>query len=91
MSVTGSAELEQVKDMYCEEGGKINMCEAILGMIEDGRIEGIKQGIGQGLSALVEVCKEFGLPKEDVVSKAKEKFSLSVDEMEDLIDRYWDN
>lgn len=73
--------------MYCEEGGKINMCEAIRGMIEDGRIEGVKQGIG----ALVEVCKEFGLPKEDVVSKAKEKFSLSVDEMEDLFDRYWDN
>lgn len=95
ISVTGSAELEQIKDMYCEEGGKINMCEAIRGMIEDGRIEGVKQGleqgIGQGLSALVEVCKEFGLPKEDVVSKAKKKFSLSVDEMEDLIDRYWDN
>ena len=50
VSVTGSAELEQVKDMYCEEGGKINMCEAIRGMIEDGRIEGVKQGIGQGLS-----------------------------------------
>lgn len=81
--------------MYCEEGGKINMCEAIRGMIEDGRIEGVKQGleqgIGQGLSALVEVCREFGLSKEDVVSKAKEKFSLSMDEMEDLIDRYWDN
>ncbi|MCH1951664.1 transposase [Enterocloster sp. OA13] len=93
VSVTGSAELEQVKDMYCEEGGKINMCEAIRGMIEDGRIEGVKQGleqgIGQGLSALVEVCREFGLSKEDVVSKAKEKFSLSMDEMEDLIDRYW--
>ena len=59
ISVTGSAELEQIKDMYCEEGGKINMCEAIRGMIEDGRIEGVKQGLG----ALVEVCRELGLSR----------------------------
>lgn len=85
VSVTGSAELEQIKDMYCEEGGKINMCEAIRGMIEDGRIEGVKQGLG----ALVEVCRELGLSKEDVVSRAMGKFSLPVDETEDLIDRYW--
>ena len=85
ISVTGSAELEQIKDMYCEEGGKINMCEAIRGMIEDGRIEGVKQGLG----ALVEVCRELGLSKEDVVSRAMGKFSLPVDETEDLIDRYW--
>ena len=44
ISVTGSAELEQIKDMYCEEGGKINMCEAILGMIEAGRGEGRTHG-----------------------------------------------
>ena len=85
VSVTGSAELEQIKDMYCEEGGKINMCEAIRGMIEDGRIEGVKQGLG----ALVEVCRELGLSKEDVVSRAMGKLSLPVDETEDLIDRYW--
>lgn len=85
ISVTGSAELEQIKDMYCEEGGKINMCEAIRGMIEDGRIEGVKQGLG----ALVEVCRELGLSKEDVVSRAMGKFSLPVDETEDLIYRYW--
>ncbi len=89
VSVTGSAELEQIKDMYCEEGGKINMCEAIRGMIEDGRIEGVKQGLEQGLGALVEVCRELGLLKEDVVSRAMGKLSLPVDETEDLIDRYW--
>jgi len=89
VSVTGSAELEQIKDMYCEEGGKINMCEAIRGMIEDGRIEGVKQGLEQGIGALVEVCRELGLSKEDVVSRAMGKFSLPVDETEDLIDRYW--
>ena len=41
------------------------------------------------LGALVEVCRELGLSKEDVVSRAMGKFSLPVDETEDLIDRYW--
>jgi len=42
-SVTGSVELEETKERYREEGGKINMCEAIRGMIEDGRMEGRKE------------------------------------------------
>ena len=43
-SVTGSVELEETKERYREEGGKINMCEAIRGMIEDGRKEGVIEG-----------------------------------------------
>lgn len=39
-ALSGSKELEDVKDKYREEGGTINMCEAIKGMIEDGRLEG---------------------------------------------------
>lgn len=40
VSVTGSDELEGMKDACREEGGKINMCEAIQGMIRQGREEG---------------------------------------------------
>lgn len=43
-ALTGSVELESVKDACREEGGKVNMCEAIKGMIEDGREEGREQG-----------------------------------------------
>ena len=39
-----SKELEDVKERYREKGGKINMCEAIRGMIEDGRLEGRREG-----------------------------------------------
>ena len=47
-AITGSRELEQVKEQYREEGGRINMCEAIRGMIEDGRIEGRLEGKIEG-------------------------------------------
>ncbi|EHI60961.1 MAG: transposase [Hungatella hathewayi] len=42
-ALTGSVELESVKDACREEGGKVNMCEAIKGMIEDGREEGKRE------------------------------------------------
>lgn len=44
VSVTGSDELEGMKDACREEGGKINMCEAIRGMVEQGRSEGVMKG-----------------------------------------------
>lgn len=43
-ALTGGKELETVKEDYREKGGKINMCEAILGMIEEGRVEGRAEG-----------------------------------------------
>ena len=43
--MSGSKELEAVKETYREKGEKINMCEAIRGMIEDGRIEGKLEGL----------------------------------------------
>lgn len=44
VAVTGSKELGNIKDMYREDGGRINMCEAIRGMINDG----IEQGRNEG-------------------------------------------
>lgn len=48
-ALSGSKELEDAKDRYREEGGTVNMCEAIKGMIEDGRLEGLKDGLQNGL------------------------------------------
>lgn len=47
-ALTGSGELEAEKERCRDEGGKINMCEAIRGMIEDGRIEGRAEGRAEG-------------------------------------------
>ena len=49
-ALTGSEELEAVKERYRERGGHINMCEAIRGMIEDGKQEGILLGKQEGIS-----------------------------------------
>ena len=48
VSITGADELEKVKEQYREEGRRINMCEAIRGMIAKGREEGIKEGRAEG-------------------------------------------
>lgn len=45
-AVTGSKELELIKNNYRYKGGKINMCQAILGMIDEGRAEGETKLVG---------------------------------------------
>lgn len=47
-ALTGADELVAVKEKYME-GETVNMCEAIRGMIEDGRIEGRNEGRAEGL------------------------------------------
>lgn len=105
VSVTGATELEQMKAEYRDKGGNINMCEAIRGMIENGRKEGMKEGIKEGrkegmtegmkagvregIRALVEVCQDFGVSKEETVSKIMTKFSISREEAERDMEQYW--
>lgn len=50
--LTGSKELETMKEKYREKGGKINMCEAIRGLIEEGKAIGLSLG-DQGRSQTV--------------------------------------
>lgn len=86
VSVTGSGELERAKEIYRGEGGTINMCEAIRGMIEEGRLEGIEQGV----KALVEVCREFGSSKKETSDRIMEKFSMSQEDADICVERYWE-
>ena len=50
--LTGSKELETMKEKYREKGGKINMCEAIRGLIEEVKAIGLSLG-DQGRSQTV--------------------------------------
>lgn len=47
-ALTGSEELEAVKEVCMEEGGKIDMCRAIKEMIADGKMEGLLEGRVKG-------------------------------------------
>lgn len=57
------------------------MCKAIDDMMEARRCEGVK--------ALVETCKEFGLSRVDVLLKVKDKFALSEESAEGYLKKYW--
>ena len=61
------------------------MCEAIRGMIEEGRLAGVEQGI----RALIEVCEDMGVSKEETVTRVMDKFSIPRDNAEGYMGRYW--
>lgn len=75
-----SKELEEVKEKCREKGDKINMCEAIRGMIEDGRSEGIKEGKMAGkLEAERVVARNMylrGMTEEDAAGLCEEDIEL---------------
>ena len=80
-AVTGSDELEAVKEKYREEGGKINMCEAIRGMIEDGKREGLLVGRQEGLSLGMREGKQQGeLEKAKTVARNMYRRGMSAED-----------
>ena len=46
-ALTGAEELMQAKD-GCLEGGKVNMCRALTELIQDGKLQGIQEGLQKG-------------------------------------------
>ncbi len=48
-ALTGTRELETVKEVCTEEGGRIDMCRAIKELIAEGRSEGILAGRSEGI------------------------------------------
>ena len=85
---THAEEMISLKKYYGKDG-KVNMCEALTALIEDGRQEGISQGIEQGIKALIETCQDLGLSQGDTGSKVQEKFSLPIERMQEYIEKYW--
>lgn len=67
----------------CEQGKKDGF--------RQGLQEGIEQGIEQGIQAMVEVCQEMGVSKEDTAAKVVRKFSAAKDEARDYVEKYWKN
>ena len=81
------------------------MCEAIRGMIEEGRLagmeqgmekgmkcgmeQGVKQGVEQGIRALIEVCKDIGVSKEETMARVLDNFSIPGEDAQEYIKRYW--
>lgn len=68
-----------------EKGGKVDMCGAIAGLIEEGKIEGKLEGI----RALIETCEEFNVSREETLERIVDKFSLSTEKAEVYMNNYW--
>ncbi|MBO5055522.1 MAG: hypothetical protein J6C64_04095 [Lachnospiraceae bacterium] len=68
-----------------EEGGKVDMCKAMQDWAEELREEGTSKGI----KALIEVCRELEVTREETFVKVKDKFVLSQAEAESYMDKYW--
>lgn len=76
-------ELVSMKEFHRKKGGKVDMCGAIAGLIEEGKLEGIK--------ALIEMCEEFHISREETLERIRDKFSLSEEKAEKYMENYWKN
>jgi len=52
---------------------------------EDERELGREEGREEGIKALIETCREFGLSKEEIISKIRQKFPVSGEKLQ----KYW--
>ena len=89
---TKSMELMNIKDDN-KEGGNINMCRAITELIQDGNLEGMEQGIRQGIEkggkALIEASRELGIGHDEIFGILMQKLQLSEEKAEEFMEKYW--
>ena len=60
---------------------KIDMCKALEDLYNS--------GVEQGIQVLIESLQEMGIPKEELTKKIQDKFSVSMKEAENYIQKYW--
>ena len=82
-------ELISMKAFHRKKGGKVDMCGAIAGLIEEGKIEGKLEGKLEGIRALIETCEEFNVSREETLERIVDKFSLSAEKAEVYMNNYW--
>jgi len=78
-------ELEAAGLLEGSKGGGKTVID-IIGITKE---EGKKEGLQQGIRALVTTCKEFGATFEETANKLKEKFSLTDAEIQRGMKLYW--
>ena len=76
-----------IDDMIQEavEEKEMEMCKAIDDMV----FEGEQRGIQKGIRTTIEVAKEYGATKEEVVEKIKEKYALTDEKAKRYVDEYY--
>ena len=80
-----------------QRGRKINMCNALEELrqegVEEGRQEGRQEGrwegIFEGIRATVRTCRNFNISETDTVRNIMNEFSLSQEEAVNYVKKYW--
>ena len=76
-----------------QRGRKINMCNALEELrqegVEEGRQEGRWEGILEGIRATVRTCRNFNISEADTVRNIMNEFSLSQEEVVNYVKKYW--
>lgn len=68
-----------------QEGGQMNMCNAL----EELRREGQREGRREGIRATVRTCRNFNISEEDTIRNIMKEFSLTREEAADYVKKYW--
>lgn len=77
-----SMELDEIKE-------EIKMTRLGQMLVNEGISQGISQGLSQGIGALIEYAQEFGQSFDAVKMKIIEKFSITAEEADDYMEKYW--
>lgn len=72
-----------------EQGRMMGFNEGISMGISQGISQGVTQGLDQGIKVCVELCKNFGLTREQTISEVTERFSKTSHEAEAYVKNYW--
>ncbi len=80
---TNATELIEAKEYY-EEGGSVNMCQALTELIADGRTEGRMEGI----EAFILDNLEEGISQERIIEKLQRRFHLTEEEAKAYFEKY---
>lgn len=67
------------------KGGRVDMCNAL----EELKQEGVQEGVQKGIRILIRTYKDFNVTKDSAVKKLMEEFSMPEDEAVDYVNRYW--
>ena len=57
--------------------------------IREARADGLQQGLQQGITAVVRLCREMEIEKKKVITRLKKEFSLTDEQAKEAIAKYW--
>ena len=72
-----------------EEGMKTGIELGKAQGIELGKVQGVELGKAQGMKALTQALQELGASRETALLSLKKQFSLSEEEAEKQLDKFW--